>query len=269
MQKSMIKEIKLIELIEQFNKKRLYLYKAFNTLCTHQKELLTFFGGSLHIKKLDYNKITDFILFLKHKGNSPATINAKLCMLSTILNFAIDTNSLLNKPKIPFLKLQRNERTAISRNELARIMYYCRQNNLKELLQAVRLCIYTGARINNVLNIKKEDFKNNYIYFKINKSKRPYAVPLNKKMQRLQKIFMPFTLNYQAIYYQFKQMKKILNLRNEITIHSLRHTFATNLLNKDVAITTIQALLNHKNLSTTQLYTHLENKTLENAVALL
>lgn len=261
--------MKLIELIELFNKKRLYIYKAFNTLCAHQKELLTFFGESYDIKKIDYNKITDFILFLKHKENAPATINAKLCMLSTLLNFAVDINSLPNKPKIPFLKLQRNERTALTRNELASVMHYCRQNNLKELLQAVRICIYTGARINNVLHIKQEDFKNNYIYFKVNKSKRPYAVPLNKKMQRLQKSFRPFTFNYQAVYYQFKLMKKALNLRAEITIHSLRHTFATNLLNKDVAITTIQALLNHKNLSTTQLYTHLENKTLENAVSLL
>ena len=64
-------------------------------------------------------------------------------------------------------------------------------------------------------------------------------------------------------------MKIDLQLDNQITIHTLRHSFCSRLLQKGASITTIQKLANHSNIQTTMLYSHIANKQLEEAITLL
>ena len=60
-----------------------------------------------------------------------------------------------------------------------------------------------------------------------------------------------------------------MELDSTLTLHSLRHTFCSRLIEHGTDIRIVQQLAGHKNITTTQIYTHIKNKTLEQAINLL
>ena len=66
-----------------------------------------------------------------------------------------------------------------------------------------------------------------------------------------------------------KMLKEINILDTEATIHKIRHTFCSRLVEKGVPLPVIQKLAGHKKITTTMLYTHVKDTQLEQAVALL
>ena len=60
-----------------------------------------------------------------------------------------------------------------------------------------------------------------------------------------------------------KSLAKKAGIEKEVSPHTLRHSFATNLLNNGADLRVIQELLGHENLETTEIYSHLQNKKIE------
>ena len=81
----------------------------------------------------------------------------------------------------------------------------------------------------------------------------------------------PFNINIFKVERLWDRMRKTLGYENEkgFVLHAFRHTCATTLIQKDVPITTVQAYLGHANISTTQIYAHLNPKKLKDAAQTL
>ena len=167
------------------------------------------------------------------------------------------------------MKVKITKEKYLSEEEKAMMLKWCVTHNQQELEKIILIGLNTGLRINNILSILPEHIDNNYIRVYENKTNKPYSVPMNKVMQDIMKDFKPFTIKYNQVYYIFNQMKKELNLDENITIHTLRHTFCSDLIQKGVVLPVIQALANHKKIQTTMRYLHLSNKQLEDAVSVL
>lgn len=242
---------------------------SYRVIASKQKELLAILGANTDITKITDKKINKYLQELIHRGNSPSTINAKLAYLSKLLNYAHRTKLIQYKPYIPNRKIVAIKDKFISVTEYEQMIKYTLTTNNKELYWVIVLGYNTGIRISNILAIKPTDIDNGYIRVYHNKTNRPYSVPMNNAVKELMKEFTGFTLNYRQIHYRFNQMIKELNLDTRITIHTLRHTTCSRLVEQGVPLPVVQALMNHSNINTTMRYNHLKNEQLENAVSML
>lgn len=221
----------------------------------------------------------------KQKGHKEATTNRYLAHLKTVLLVARDEWEVLERvPKISLTKEQEGRIRVITREELekmtdklravtdnSRRSYWPLAADLFEVL------IDTGMRLSEALNLTRDNFTNDghiKLYPAETKSKRPRIIPMTERVKEIIDRLgydEPFKdIDNWKAERAFKWTKKQLKVTDpDFCIHALRHSFASNLLNKGADIYTVQKLLGHASPVTTQRYGHLQTKTLTNAVDLL
>ena len=261
----------LKELIKRYN--NIKPYTTATQLC-NIKELVTLIGNKPIIKINDVI-ISKLIRTYQEKGNSNKTINDKLSILRGLLKYAYSIGKIQYIPLIPTQKVTDTRTKTLSRKELALMLSYCHQTKEKQLAYILLIGYYTGFRINNILSLTPDNYsvEDNILSIYDKKVNRFHTIPVSKKikyiMMNLKQDNIYFNISYRQCYYLFTIMKQKLNLDETITIHTLRHTFCSNLVNKDVPISTIQRLANHKNINTTMRYTHTKDEQLIKAIDVL
>lgn len=154
--------------------------------------------------------------------------------------------------------------------------------NLKHRLVLMFL-YYTGIRLNEIVNLKWEDmdFQRGTIHLKTAKGEKERIIFLHEKLKNFIEYFnikregLVFISNLGGKYNK-KTIEMIVRnaarkagMAKRITPHTLRHSFATHLLEAGADIRHIQKLLGHSNLQTTQIYTHVANKDIKKLANLL
>lgn len=242
---------------------------SYKTISSIQSELLELMGSSKDIKKINRIVILNYFQELQRRGNKPATIDTKMSYLSKCMRYAVDNRLIEFKPTIPYTKVKKQKAVTINLTTYNTMIQYCIANNLTELRQVVMIGYNTGIRISNILSLQPSDIDHNYIRVYQNKTNNPYSVPINDNIRELMSEFEGFTMNYRQIQYQYSKMIKALQLDARITIHTLRHSTCTRLVEQGIQPQVIQKIMNHKNISTTMLYTHIKDELLEQAVSVL
>ncbi|MDD1763011.1 MAG: tyrosine-type recombinase/integrase, partial [Methanothrix sp.] len=178
----------------------------------------------------------------------------------------------------------------ISENELQRILEKTKEKYLKDLFITA---FYTGMRLGELVNMKWTwiDLNENQITVQCSdtfttKSKKERIIPFNHNLEkvlsfRTPKIFnitsddFVFTdssdkrLHEDYVSKKFKEYVRSTSLNEKIHFHSLRHSFASLLVQRGVSLYVVKELLGHEALSTTQIYSHLQQQNLREAVNLL
>ena len=149
----------------------------------------------------------------------------------------------------------------------------------------LELLYAAGLRITELINVKKEDFDFSMSYLKvIGKGNKERIVPLPqqtlkkislyietqrnkicKKTIPAKEIFINRSgkkLTRQAVWKNIKRYRSLAKIDKEISPHSLRHSFATHLLEGGVDLRSLQVLLGHSDISTTEKYTHVTSSYL-------
>ena len=144
---------------------------------------------------------------------------------------------------------------------------------------------YTGLRRTELINLNWNDINlgNRYLIVRKSKNKNQRIIPLHDKvMEFLDKYLterLPLSNNalfigntFQRIHHNslknlFDRYINISGLSGKgFTIHTLRHTFATRPLNKNVSLVNIKNLMSHRSLESTQIYLHVTGKELEESI---
>ena len=152
-------------------------------------------------------------------------------------------------------------------------------NNLKH--KAILSLIYSaGLRIGELLELKKEDIDSERMLIHIRgakKKKGRYTILSNKMLLLLMDYYKEYKpqmylfegrkgskYSYESVGQLFKRALKKAKINKQATLYTLRHSFATHLLEDGISIAHIQKLLGHNNISTTLIYTHIAKDSVQN-----
>lgn len=120
---------------------------------------------------------------------------------------------------------------------------------------AFLLAYGSGMRVSEVLRCEEAHFRGNSIFIPKSKYGVERIVPVPKGWKEVFSEKLPLKTTSRTLERKFKKYSKISNHPDYYTFHSLRHGFATRLLESGVPINQVQVLLGHSNLSTTSIYT--------------
>lgn len=211
--------------------------------------------------------------------------------LRAAFNKAVEWNYIQSNPfaKIKFPKLTKSYPVFINEDELFVVLSQTKYQYLKELFTTA---FYTGMRLGEIINMQWNwiVFSKKLIIVKctdsfITKNKKERIIPMNEKVFNLLTRRMNLEIHFpnEPVFYrlkgkklhnetvskQFKTIVKSAQLNELIHFHSLRHSFASTLVQKGVSLFVVKELLGHEDLATTQIYSHLQKQNLFDAVNLL
>ena len=254
-----------MQILEKIKNKLLLRNYSPRTIKSYLFYIKEYFDFSKNKNIKDKNKaIEKFLLEKQKKGKSPQTINLAL---STIKFFYYEV--LEQNEKINFKCAKRNSKLPIvlSREEINKIISVIK--NLKYKL-AISICYAAGLRISEVINLKIKDINTDEltIHIKNTKGKKDRITLFPKKLVANMRNFISNKkindyifdsnrggkLTSMAFQKVFKVALKRANIKKDASFHSLRHSFATHLLENGTDVRYVQELLGHANIRTTQIY---------------
>lgn len=247
------------------------------TILNYKMDLENFYNyiNKKKTKKIDFDFLQEYIENLSQKKYSTKSIQRHISSLKSYFKFLYNKN-YINVNPAELLCLPKNEiklpnyLTIIDLEKIYELDLSLRDKLIVELLYS------TGIRLNELVNIKISDInfydktikvlgkgnKERYVLYGsvcskllkeyINNENRVYLL-LNKNGNKLSE---------RGVEYIIEKIFKSVNVHAKLTPHTLRHTFATHMLDNGCDLVTVQKLLGHSDLSTTSIYTHISNEHL-------
>lgn len=270
-----------------------------NTRQAYERDLRLFcktlgFKNSDSLVNVSREQITGYMTQLKEKGLAAATIARKLAAIKAFYRFMTAEGYMDANPAevveagTKGIKLPR----VLSEDEVVRLLNQpdittaegFRDRTMLEVLYA------TGMRVSELINLTLERVDLNMKYIiAFGKGSKERIVPLGSVaaeflQQYLEKVrpklthadrntnivFLAFgghELTRQRFWQIIRAYGRKANINKVLTPHILRHSFATHLLDNGADLRSVQELLGHSDISTTQIYTHLTNKRLRDIYA--
>lgn len=249
------------------------------------EDFMNFLSGQ-GLEKVDYLFLRKYLALLKEKSMQPRTVSRKLSTLRSFFKFLAREGFIKNNPilSVSSPKLDRHLPQFLTEEEVVRLIDSVVPKNQKDELRfrdkAVLETFYsTGMRISELsgLNIEDIDFIGSVVKVR-GKGKKERYVPigdhatraireyLEKRKRQDRALFLNkngLRITDRGIRWAVEKYLRLLSVRKGVSAHTLRHSFATHLLNHGADLRSVQELLGHANLSTTQIYTHLTTERLK------
>lgn len=256
-----------------------------NTIDAYRRDLVMFFDFCQHPKfdNITRMSINSYIRFLREENYSPTSVIRKIASIRGFFKWLcanelckIDPTITVERPKIP----QRLPKV-MTISEIEDIL---RENLTKTQRVIVELLYGCGLRVSELINLKMNSFDLSAKYLTaFGKGSKERIVPLGKKAIEALKDYLKIRdflikqYRLETNYLLISEKGKLLNrqdiynfiheqgkrIHKNISPHTLRHSYATHLLENGADLRVVQELLGHSDVATTQLYTHISKKRLK------
>ena len=262
-----------------------------NTVKAYEADISSFFqwldNEDLKYKNLQEDHINQYISFLFQRKMRSSSVNRKISSIKSFYIFLVKRNFLKNSPLNDLVtpKQEKYLPESMSEAEVDKLLNSPDvSNKIENRDKAMIEMLYaTGMRISELVNLKMTDVDMKRCVVKVfGKGSKERLVPfgetaldslksyLNDREQSSSKEIFLSNRGKKMTRVAFWQRVKIYlireNLKNSISPHTLRHAFATHLLNRGADLRSVQLLLGHSDLSTTQIYTHIAKQRLSDVL---
>lgn len=236
------------------------------------------FRSGLDFKDITYTFLKEFEAYLREKGNSVNTIAKHLRQLRTLVNEAIN-QGYIHADAYPFrkfkIKQEKGRHEFLTPDELRKLEnLQVSDRRLRHVLDAFLFCCYVGLRFSDFCQLSPANFirvnGKRWLHFKSIKTGVEIRLPLHllfegKALAILDKYDISDFANLGSNSETNKalvELAVLARIKKHITYHTARHTCATLLIHQGVPITTVQKLLGHTSVKTTEIYSEILSNTI-------
>lgn len=262
---------------------------SLNTVDAYRRDLTEFIdfcalNGAGDIVDINRNHLNSYILSLREGNLNPRSVVRKIASLRGFFKWLCANEYILNNPTLTLEqpKLPKKLPKIISVDEITEILNF--DLNKEEAL-IVELLYGCGLRVSELVNLKLSniDLKSKYIQC-YGKGSKERVVPFGKKAKAALEKYLKYrdliilqnklpdtkilllksdgkSVTRQDVYNFIRSLGE--KIHKHISPHTLRHSFATHLLENGADLRVVQELLGHSDVATTQLYTHITKKRLK------
>ena len=238
------------------------------------KDIMRYYGEK-QLEEVTTEELREFLLkYLKDERKlSDRSINYYNSVIRFIYEVTLD--KVLNKKQIPMMKKKKAVYKVLTKEELSTFFNVC--DNFK--FQTIFMLVYgSGLRVGEVANLRVEDIdsKKMRIFVREGKgNKERYTILPKKSLEMLrtywkkyrqpkkeERIFLselgePITVG--VIRTHFRKYRKKAKINKKATVHTLRHNFATDLIERGATLIQVKELMGHSNIRSTMEYVHVAN----------
>lgn len=260
-----------------------------NTINSYKNDLLKFsdYFKNKSLKEINSNDIKNYIQNLNKEMNAKS-VSRNISTLKSFYKYLLLNGYIKKTPlnNIVMPKIKKDLPKVLSEEEIEKLLnfelkdhYDYRNKTMIELMYS------SGLRVSELINLKVTDIDLDLEIVRIfGKGSKERIIPLGEyavnalkeylvyhrnalsKNKNSDSLFLSSRGEFMTRQAFFKNLKKIAqkqNIKTEFSPHTLRHSFATHLLKHGADLRSIQELLGHSDVSSTQIYTHITNEKLK------
>ena len=264
-----------------------------NTLSSYIRDLTQFqswliTNNAADLRKVKKDTINEYLLHMNHSGKSPATVTRSTASIKSFYNYMVQIGAVKTNPAkaVVAMKVERKYPEILTNREVELFLEQpkCvdekgfRDHAMLELLYA------TGIRVSELIGLNVNDVNLSAGFVRCQSKGKERIVPLypaavkaledyvkdirprivaNEEEQALFVNMNGERMSRQGFWKIIKYYQEKAEIDKDITPHTLRHSFAVHLLENGADLRSIQEMLGHADISSTQIYTHVIKKQLK------
>ncbi|ERN54518.1 site-specific tyrosine recombinase XerD [Alkalihalophilus marmarensis] len=271
---------------------------AENTIQSYRRDLLNyakFLQNVIDIqtfKDATRHMIVDYLFFLKEQGRAEATIARTIASIRAFHQFLLREKLSEQDPSVhlDIPKASKRLPKVLSLEEVEALLTISGQDHLSIRNRAMMETLYaTGMRVSELINLKLTDTHLSMGFVRcIGKGNKERIIPLGQQATKALQLYLEqarstmlkknrheyvFVNHYgrpltrQGFWKIVKKLAEAAKIEKELTPHTLRHSFATHLLENGADLRAVQEMLGHVDISTTQIYTHVTKTRMKDVYA--
>lgn len=261
---------------------------AENTIVSYRRDLQNYSRYLINVEQItSLNNVTrilimNYLYYLKENGKSRATIARTIASIRSFHQFLLRERITNNDPSVHIEtpKLERKLPKVLSFDEVEALLNApCTSSEFDRRNKAMLELLYaTGMRVSELCSLKLQDIHLTMGFIRcIGKGNKERIIPIGKLATKALSTYIEFarpvltkkkkhdflfvnhhgeSLSRQGFWKILKKVSNDARIEKGLTPHTLRHSFATHLLENGADLRAVQEMLGHADISTTQIYTH-------------
>lgn len=267
-----------------------------NTIASYRRDvnnLINYFESSaLTLNKVTNTNLNSYLIHLEKIGRAPSTISRNIASIHCYFGYLYKQNVITKDPsdKLMAPKIEKKLPDVLTMDEIDILLNQPNEGDCKGIRDRAMLEVLyaTGIRVSELIRLKKLDINSNLGYIKCQDHKKERIIPMGQVAKEALRHYMDEvrpvmikdpeeeilfvsclgqSMSRQGFWKIVKSYANKAGINKKITPHILRHSFATHLVENGADLRSVQEMLGHSDISTTQIYAQMSNNRLKEVYA--